>query len=232
MSRKILVVSAHIGDEILGCGGTLARHLRLGDAVRVVVLGEGWTSRTKSLQKGLEALDLDAFEAQARRALRVLSIADVSFFRLPDNRFDQIPLLDIVKLIERQKAKFSPDLIYTSTPIDLGIDQRITCHAVLTAFRPLPGEGYSELLSFEVRSSTEWEAGFNGSPFQPNCFVDISATVEAKLDALRALKTEMRAWPHSRSVEAVTHHARARGASVGFEAAEAFSILRSIRRAA
>jgi LmbE family N-acetylglucosaminyl deacetylase len=151
---------------------------------------------------------------------------------LPDNRFDQVPLLDVVKLIERQKAEFLPQLVYTNTSIDLGVDQRITCQAVLTAFRPLPGETHSELLSFEVRSSTEWEAGINGVPFQPNCFVDISETVAAKLDALRALKTEIRPWPHSRSIEAVAHHARARGASVGFEAAEAFAILRSIRRAA
>jgi LmbE family N-acetylglucosaminyl deacetylase len=232
MSRKILVVSAHIGDEILGCGGTLARHMRMGDAVRVIVLGEGWTSRTKSLQKGLEALDLDAFEEQAHRALGALAVTDVRFHRLPDNRSDQIPLLDIVKLIEQHKADYRPDQIYTSTPIDLGVDQRTACQAVLTAFRPLPGEVYSELLAFEVRSSTEWAGGFTGDVFQPQCFVDISKTMEAKLGALRVLETEVRPWPHSRSIEAVMQHARARGASVGVAAAEAFSVLRSIRRAA
>jgi LmbE family N-acetylglucosaminyl deacetylase len=155
MAKRILAVSAHIGDEIMGCGGTLLRHVRGGDAVRVVVLGEGWTSRTRSLQKGLEAIDLEAFEHQARAALGVLSIADVRFHRLPDNRFDQMPLLEIVKIVEEHKAQFRPDVVYTNTAADLGVDQRTTCGAVATAFRPQPGEPMSALLAFEVRSSTE-----------------------------------------------------------------------------
>ncbi|HVY58992.1 MAG TPA: PIG-L family deacetylase, partial [Xanthobacteraceae bacterium] len=185
MSRRVLTISAHIGDEIMGCGGTLLRHVRAGDAVRVMVLGEGWTSRTRSLQKGLEAVDLDAFEEQAREALGALSITDVCFHRLPDNRFDQMPLLDIVKLIEEQKANFRPDIVYTNTAVDLGVDQRTTCRAVATTFRPQPDESAGELLAFEVRSSTEWDCGLAGRQFQPNHFVDIGETLEAKLEALR-----------------------------------------------
>jgi|SRR5690242_12681337 len=230
MNRRVLAISAHIGDEIMGCGGTLLRHVQNGDAVRVVVLGEGWTSRIRSLQKGLEAVDLEAFEEQARTALAVLSIADVCFHRLPDNRFDQMPLLDIVKLVETQKAQFGPDTVYTNTSADLGVDQRITCQAVATAFRPLPGESTSEVLAFEVRSSSEWDGGLSGQSFQPNCFVDIGETLPTKLEALRALRTETRPWPHSRSIEAVMHHARSRGASVGLDAAEAYVMLRSISR--
>jgi hypothetical protein len=122
--------------------------------VRAIVLGEGWTSRTKSLEKGLEALDLDEFEEQARRALGALSIADVHFHRLPDNRFDQLELLDLIKIVERHKTAFHPDVVYTNTALDLGVDQRMTSQAVMTAFRPLPGERCSEILAFEVRSST------------------------------------------------------------------------------
>lgn len=230
MPRNVLAISAHIGDEIMGCGGTLLRHMRAGDAVRVVVMGEGWTSRTRSLEKGLEAVDLDAFEEQARAALARLSITDVEFHRLPDNRFDQGPLLDIVKIIEKEKVQFNPDLVYTNTMVDLGIDQRMTSRAVATAFRPLPGERVSEILNFEVRSSTEWGYGLSGQHFVPNTFVDIAETLEAKLDALQALHTETRIWPHSRSIEAMVHHARGRGASVGLEAAEAYVLLRSVKR--
>jgi LmbE family N-acetylglucosaminyl deacetylase len=230
MSQKILVVSAHVGDEILGCGGTLARHVRMGDAVRVVILGEGWTSRTKSLAKGLEAIDLDAFEDQARRALAVLSISDVCFHRLPDNRFDQLALLEIVKIIEGHKAKFRPDIVYTNTVSDLGVDQYKTCAAVMTAFRPLPDERFTEILAFEIRASTEWGNGLSTRSFLPNCFIDIAEGMATKLDALRALGTEVRTWPHSRSIEAVMHQARIHGASVGLDAAEAFTMLRSICR--
>jgi LmbE family N-acetylglucosaminyl deacetylase len=229
MARRILVVSAHIGDEMLGCGGALLRHRQGGDDVRAVILGEGWTSRTKSLEKGLEALDLEAFEAQARQALAGLSIKDMHFHRLPDNRFDQLDLLDVVKVIEAHKAEFSPHVVYTNTAADLGIDQRITAQAVMTAFRPLPGEIYREILAFEVRSSTEWTSG-RDHVFEPNCFVDITMTLEGKLAALRALGTELRPWPHSRSLEAVAAQAKSRGATVGVGAAEAFALMRSINR--
>jgi len=230
MTQRVLVVSAHIGDEILGCGGTLALHVARGDRVRVLVLGEGWTSRTKSVEKGLEALDLEAFEAQGRGALAVLGVESVRFDRLPDNRFDRVPLLDIVKAIEKEKPDFRPDRVYTNSPFDLGQDERLTCRAVATAFRPLPGDNDTDLVAFEVLSSTEWNYGAAGRWFEPNLFVDIDAVLEKKLAAFGTLSTETRDWPHARSGNAIAHHARARGASVGLAAAEAFMQMRAVRR--
>jgi N-acetylglucosamine malate deacetylase 1 len=230
MTQRILVVSAHIGDEILGCGGTLALHGVRGDRVRVLVLGEGWTSRTKSVEKGLEALDLEAFEAQGRQALAALGVDSVRFDRLPDNRFDQVPLLDIVKGIEAEKPDFRPDRVYTNSPFDLGQDERLTCRAVITAFRPQPGDNAVDLVGFEVLSSTEWNYGTGGRRFEPNLFVDIDPVLDKKLAAFGRLVTETRAWPHARSQEAIAHHARVRGASVGLAAAEAFMQMRSVRR--
>jgi N-acetylglucosamine malate deacetylase 1 len=230
MTQRILVVSAHVGDEILGCGGALALHVARGDSVRLLVLGEGWTSRTKSVEKGLEALDLEAFEAQARGALAVLGIDSVRFDRLPDNRFDQVPLLDIVKAIEAEKPGFRPDRVYTNSPFDLGQDQRLTCRAVTTAFRPLPGDNEVDLVAFEVLSSTEWNHGTGGRRFEPNLFIDIDSALEKKCAAFGRLLTETRDWPHARSQQAIAHHARARGASVGLAAAESFMLMRSVRR--
>jgi LmbE family N-acetylglucosaminyl deacetylase len=230
MTQRILVVSAHIGDEILGCGGTLALHVARGDSVRVLILGEGWTSRTKSVEKGLEALDLEAFEAQGRQALAVLGIDSVRFDRLPDNRFDQVPLLDIVKAIEAEKPGYRPDRVYTNSPFDLGQDQRLTCRAVTTAFRPLPGDNEVDLLAFEVLSSTEWNYGSGGRRYEPNLFVDIEPVLDQKCAAFGRLLTETRDWPHARSQQAIAHHARARGASVGLTAAESFMLMRSVRR--
>jgi N-acetylglucosamine malate deacetylase 1 len=230
MTQRILVVSAHIGDEILGCGGTLALHVARGDAVRVLVLGEGWTSRTISLEKGLEALDLDAFEAQGREALGVLGVARVRFNRLPDNRFDQVSFLDVVKAIEAEKTDFWPTRLYTNSPSDLSLDARIVCRAAVTAFRPQPGDNATELLAFEVMSSTEWNYVAGESRFEPNLFIDIDAVLEKKLAAYARLLTEVRPWPHARSQAAIEHHARSRGASVGVAAAEAFAQMRSVRQ--
>jgi LmbE family N-acetylglucosaminyl deacetylase len=228
MPRDVLVISAHIGDVILGCGGTVSQHARAGDRVRVLVLGEGLTSRARTLEAGQQALDISALEQQGRQALDLLGVRDVMFHSLPDNRFDQVPMLEIVKLIEDAKRFSLPDLVYTNTEGDLGIDQRIVARAVATAFRPQPGDNRTALVAFEVRSSTEWDFSGRGRQFVPNVFVDIAASLETKLTAFHALKLEQRGEGHARSPAAVREHARYRGMTAGMHAAEAFELLRAV----
>ena len=227
--KRVLVVCAHPGDEVLGCGGTLALHTQRGDDVRVLVMGDGWTSRMKSLEKGLEAVDLDALERQGRDSLAILGVKEVQYLRFPDNRFDNVPLLDLVKVIEPVKDRFAPDLVYTNSPFDLSVDQEKTCRAVVTAFRPQPKDNQVDLYSFEVLSSTEWNLIQRAQVFTPTYFINIETTLELKLKAFRKMETELRPWPHSRSLESIEHHARNRGASVGVTAAEAFVLLRSVK---
>ena len=227
--KNILVVCAHPGDEILGCGGTLALHAGRGDKVHVAVLGDGWTSRVKSPEKGLEVLDLDVLEKQGRAALTTLGIEEVEYFRFPDNRFDSVAMLDLVKVVERIKGHFMPDVVFTNSTHDLNIDQQKTCRAVVTAFRPQPGEKFTELYAFEALSSTEWNQADTPKNFNPNVFVNIEATLGMKLDAFRHLTSEVRPWPHARSLDSIEYHAKSRGASVGVGAAEAFMLLRAVR---
>lgn len=229
--KKILVVCAHPGDEILGCGATLAQHVRQGHQVRVLVLGDGWTSRVKSVEKAKDVVDLDVIEAQGREALKVIGVEQVEFLRLPDNRFDSVPLLDLVKEIESVKRQFSPDILYTNSPFDLSVDQQKTSRAVVTAFRPQPGDNYTDLFCFEVPSSTEWNALGGGGGFVPNYFVDVSEALDIKISAFLKLSFEVRLWPHSRSIEAIEHQAKSRGASVGLPAAETFMLVRAVRAA-
>lgn len=231
-SRKVLVVCAHPGDEILGCGATLALHVKRGDDVRVLVMGDGWTSRVQSMEKARDVVDLDIIERQATAALGVLGVRHVEYLRFPDNRFDALPLLNLVKAIERVKRDFLPDVLYTNSPFDLSIDQQKTSHAVVTAFRPQPGDNNTELLCFEVPSSTEWNALGSFGRFAPNYFVDTSETLAQKMSAFQQLTFEVRPWPHPRSLEAIEHQARVRGSSVGLTAAETFMLMRAVKRIA
>jgi LmbE family N-acetylglucosaminyl deacetylase len=142
---------------------------------------------------------------------------------------DSIDLLDVVKSVERVIADFRPERVYTHHPGDLNVDHRVTNQAVVTACRPMPGQLVRSLLFFEVPSSTEWQtSSICGSTFSPNWFVPISGTMDIKLAALRAYSSEMRSFPHPRSLDAVQHLARWRGASVGETAAEAFMLCRTI----
>lgn len=221
--HKVFVVAAHPDDEMLGCGGTLARFAEQGALIHILLLGEGPTARlTESDDAPLVA------RHSAQTAAKALGIPsqNVYFASLPDNRFDTVPLLDIVQRIETLAAQVRPDIVFTHHVGDMNQDHRLTHQAVMTAFRPLPGTKAVTLLGFEVLSSTEYTPPHTAPAFCPNVFVDISATLGKKCSALDAYASEMRPWPHPRSVEAVRHLAALRGASCGRDAAEAFMLYR------
>lgn len=226
--KKVLVVAAHPDDEILGCGGAIAAHAKAGDEVHVVIMAEGATSRSPQRDPNQHREELSELAQIAQRANTLLGAASVKLHGLPDNRMDSIDLLDVIKLVEGEVARVQPEVVYTHHAGDLNIDHRIIHDSVLTACRPQPGSTVKTVLFFEVASSTEWRSSAGGVTFAPNWFVDISATLDLKLQALNCYQVEMRAWPHARSVVALEHLARWRGASVGCEAAEAFMLGRHI----
>ena len=227
-ASSILVVAAHPDDEILGCGATAARHVREGREVYFAILGEGITSRHTSREE-TGASQLSQLREHAHAAARKIGVKDIFFHKLPDNRLDTVPLLDVVKLVEDLVQKLSPEVIYTHHPGDLNVDHGVVHRAVLTATRPMAGQSVREVYSFEVPSSTEWAFQRLEPSFRPNVFVDIAGTLETKIAALACYDTELRAFPHPRSAEALRAIATRWGSVAGLQAAEAFELIRSVR---
>ena len=226
--NRVLVVVAHPDDEVLGCGGTIARHADAGDQVKVLIVAEGATSRQVHRDR-LQAGDaLSALAQAAHRAGSILGAAGVELLNLPDNRLDSLDRLDLIKQIEGRIDLQRPQVVYVHHCGDVNVDHRRLHEAVVTACRPMPGQPVQRLLSFEVASSSEWQPPGSAPVFQPNWFVDISSQWQRKQEALTAYASEMRPWPHARSLEALEHLARWRGAQVGVEAAEAFCLLRQL----
>jgi LmbE family N-acetylglucosaminyl deacetylase len=225
---SVLVVAAHPDDEVLGCGATMARHAEAGAAVRTFIVGEGATARSVDRVIASAQDEVSALRAAARSAATILGTQPPSFGGFADNRLDGVELLEIVKTVERIVAEFSPQVVYTHHGGDLNVDHRRVHDAVLTACRPLPGSAVRAIYSFEVLSSTGWMGASRELAFVPTRFVDVTATLARKLDALKAYSGEMRAFPHARSIEAVTALAQLRGATVGLAAAEAFQVEREI----
>ena len=221
MSR-VLVIVAHPDDETLGAGGTLARHAASGDDVHIVFLTDGVGAR------GDDAAAKSRRAEAANRAARTLGAREPEFLGFPDNRLDQIDLLDIVQAIENRVFDLNPLTIYTHHGGDLNIDHGICQRAVMTACRPLPNSPVRRIFAMEIASSTGWASPDSTTVFLPTRFVDISATLPAKRQALEAYAEEMRNFPHVRSYEALEALARWRGASVGVTAAEAFMVVREI----
>lgn len=235
MKNTILVIAAHPDDEILGCGGVMAKHIADGDHVHVVILAEGITSRAVSRQRGSDEKKLSELAKTAQRANNALGVNSLTLHDFPDNRMDSIDLLDVVKVIESHISTVSPDTVYTHFAGDVNIDHQIVNQAVTTACRPQPHFPVKKILHFEIPSSTEWQLQPHGPSFSPNYFVPLqhgtNLNVDFLLQKLKALEiydSEMRDWPHPRSVEAVEHLAKWRGASIGVTAAEAFMLGRCI----
>jgi N-acetylglucosamine malate deacetylase 1 len=226
--NSALVIAAHPDDEVLGCGGTIARMVDAGWQVHTLILAEGSTSRDTARDRGAHGTALSELARCAERAAAILGTASLRLESFPDNRMDGVDLLVVVKCIEAEIARVRPQRVLTHHAGDVNIDHTVIHNAVAAACRPLPGACVRELLYFEVPSSTEWRTPSSAVPFVPSLFVDIGSTLARKLAALGAYAPEMRPFPHPRSLQAVEHLARWRGATAGCEAAEAFVVGRRI----
>ena len=224
--KRILIVAAHPDDEILGCGGTVARFTKQGFETFILILGEGATSRDDKRSKEKRGREIANLKEQAKKANELIGVKKVFFHDFPDNRFDTIPFLDIVKIVEKIKNEIKPEIIFTHYEKDLNIDHQITYKAVITATRPVREETVKEVYSFEISSSTEWSYPLS---FSPDIFFDISETIDTKLKSLEEYKTELKKYPHPRSLEGVKLIAKNRGMEVGLNYAEAFKCVRIIK---
>jgi LmbE family N-acetylglucosaminyl deacetylase len=227
---SVLVVAAHPDDEILGCGGTMARLTREGHEVRIAILAEGMSSRYAH-REDADPQQLQHLHARAQQAADKVGAKEVVLCKLPDNRLDTVPLLEVVKQVEELVARFRPEVIYTHHPGDLNVDHGVAHRAVLTATRPVAGQCVKEIYAFEVPSSTEWAFQRLEPLFRPSVFVDITETLETKIEALTCYDTETRKFPHPRSAEALRAIAKRWGSVVGLPAVEAFELIRSVRPA-
>ena len=184
--KSILVIAAHPDDEVLGCGGTIVKHIQNGDEVHVLIIAEGVTSRDEERNPIRRKESLSKLKKMAHKAHKILGINNIKLMDFPDYRMDSVDLLEIIKAVEKEINIVKPEIIYTHHYGDLNIDHRITHQAVLTACRPEPLRCVKRILTFEVQSSTEWQSPNIGTVFSPNVFIDISDTLSLKIDALKA----------------------------------------------
>jgi N-acetylglucosamine malate deacetylase 1 len=222
--HRILIVAAHPDDEVLGMGGTIATHAKIArDAVRIVCLTDGSSSQypgddARRLRKNDEAL----------HAAAALGVTDYVHLSFPDMRLDSMPHVDINRAIEEQVVEFQPNTVYSVHP-DVNLDHRAVFRSVMVATRPTPEQCVRRVLTFAPTSSVEWTAS-SENWFVPNWFMDISATLDAKLEAFAYYETEQRPFPHPRDARALRATAEFYGASVGCEFAEPFVLVRSVDR--
>ena len=219
--RSILVIAAHPDDEVLGVGGTIAKYAQLGANIYVSLMSEGATMRYK--REMIAQLKQFALKASVK-----LGVKKAYFEGLPDERLDQIPFVEVIKPIEKRVAEIKPEIVFTHHRGDSNTDHQIVFKATIAATRTLQKNSIRKVLCYEVPSSTEQAPPFPEYAFLPNVFVDISETLNIKLRAMRAYRSEVKHFPHPRSIDALTFHAKYRGIKVGLRAAEAFELVREV----
>ena len=235
---NVLIIAAHPDDEILGMGGTIAKHASQHDNVTIVYMATGITARRDPLESEPEIKnipekiqekwqqEIKKLQQDAKKSAKLLKVKNVKFFDFPDNEMDGIHLLKVVKVIEKEIESVKPDVIYTNHYSDLNVDHKVVYNATLAACRP-SSFPVKEIISFEVLSSTEWSYPYN---FNPNYFINIEKYLEKKIKAMELFTSEIRKFPHPRSSKNIKYVAGRWGSVSGFKAAEAFELIRQIAK--
>ena len=227
MRDKIAVIAAHPDDEVIGCGGTLVKHIKEeGAQVNILFMSDGESSRFNEINDECKNLIVKR-EKFALQVADFIGINSVKFLRLKDNQLDLYSKLKITKDIETFLDLHKPNIIYTHFGGDLNIDHQITFEAVMTAARPTAKSFIKNIYSFEIQSSTE--LGLKENKFHPNMYVNVSNSIDIKKSLLDIYKSELRDYPSSRSIESIIGKNMQRGSEAGIEYAEAFIVNRSIK---
>jgi N-acetylglucosamine malate deacetylase 1 len=220
--KTVLVIAPHPDDEVLGCGGTIAKHSREGDEVYLCVVTKAYTPEWPEEE-------ITKRRKEVHAANKVLGIKKTYFLDLPTVKLDTIPQKDINALITKVISTSNPEILYIPCKGDVNQDHKIVFDAAMIAIRPRTNSPVRKVLSYETLSETEWSAPFQQESFIPNVYVDITATLETKLKAMSKYKLELKEFPHPRSLGAISAQAKLRGSTIGKGAAEAFMLVREIQ---
>lgn len=216
---KILVIATHPDDEVLGCGGTMARSASKGDEVHVLVV-------TRGIPELYPAEFIEKIRAELHEAHNVLKVTQAHFLDFPAPKMDTVPQHELADGIKNIIEEIGPQTIYLPHGGDIHVDHRAVYLATLVAARPMDSSMVRQLLCYETLSETEWAPPTRDSMFIPTVFVNIADHLETKLKAMSCYRSQLRSSPHPRSLETIRSLAQYRGATVGYPAAEAFSLIR------
>jgi len=218
---KMLIIAPHPDDETIGAGGTIARHIALGDEVFWCVVTQAYSPPwpKETLQKAREQIDA---------VTEFYSFKKIYCLGYPTVKLNTVPHIELCNALRSVIDEIKPDIVYTTSRNDINLDHRIVYDCTLIATRPLPGNMVRRVLSYEIGYTNHFGVPSGAAMFQPNVFVNISEYLETKLKAMRFYETELRQMPHPRCIESIRLLAQERGLCVGFAAAECFELVREL----
>lgn len=221
--NKVIVISAHPDDEVLGCGGSLIRHCKQGDEIN-------WIIVTNIFEKqGFDKKHILVRQNEIEKVKKVLKIKNLFKLDYPTMNLSSNDILTIIPKVSDIFSKIKPEIIYCINRSDAHSDHRITFEAIMACTKSFRYPFIKEILMYECISETEFAPALTENIFLPNCFVDISNEMEEKINLMKIYNSELGKHPFPRSERNIRALATFRGAIAGVEYAEAFQILKSLR---
>lgn len=221
---KVLVIAAHPDDEVLGMGGTIAKLTSLRHEVHVLIVTDGSSSQYRD-DPNLQDIIIKKRQ-ETELCASILGVTKVHYGMLPDMRLDSIPHVEINKVIEELVQELKPQVVYTHFWGDVNVDHQEVFRSTMVAVRPTSSQSVEKVYCYNVPSSTEWAPQVGHNVFNPTVFVKISDFVDIKETAIKSYATELREFPHPRSVEYIKTADKYTGLSVGCDSAEGFIVIR------
>lgn len=223
--KNILVIAPHCDDEILGCGGTMSKHIQAGHDVYVAIVTNGHLGAPELFTKeGTEKVRSEALAAH-----KILGVKETFFLDFPAPKLDSIPAYQLSIRLASIVGDKQIDTMYIPHRGDIHKDHRITYEAALVAGRPINNSPVKQILAYETLSETEWAPPFGDDAFIPTIFENIEGHLEKKLEAFRCFSTQIKEFPHPRSLKTIEILSNLRGATVGLSNVESFMLIREIR---
>lgn len=222
MGNTILVVAPHPDDEVLGCGGTILKHIAAGDDVH-------WCITTSMSEDHGFSQDRMTKRADEIATIKdILGFKGVHHFDFPAATLDTLPKSDFVGALKNVFEAIEPHTLYLPHPADIHSDHAATFEAAMACTKWFRSPSVKRVLCYEVPSESDFQINPVENHFQPNVFIDITPYIEKKLAAMAIYESEVSAFPFPRSLEAIEALAKVRGAASGVQAAEAFQLLKEI----
>lgn len=222
---RVLIIAAHPDDEVLGVGGTIARHVDKGDEVFILMVTEGSSTQYKN-----QAGKIQQKKLELEKVKETLGITEVIYLDLPDMKLDTIPKADLNEQVAKAALNIKPEIVYTHFYGDINNDHQVVFEATMVAVRPIGDYSVRRVLAYNTPSSTEWSAQTSNNVFLPNVYVDITDYLPKKIEAMKQYQSELRSYPHPRSLESLNQVAKFWGKHIGVDAAEPFMLIREIEK--
>lgn len=222
MSETILVVAPHADDEVLGCGGAIARHVDCGDSVHILVV-------TIGADDVFSRDYMNRIHQEMSEAHRLLGVEQTKLLNFPAPRLDTVSVSVLADAIRGVLTEIAPSVVYIPHYGDLHGDHLQVYRASLVATRPLNRNSPRRILAYETLSETDWASPSGDNAFVPTVFIDITRQLSKKLAAMSCYQSQLKPPPYSRSLRSIEALAHYRGGTVGLDAAEAFILIREVQ---